>query len=309
MYVSICFNVRNGHLNVSQSLSLCLCPAMWHFHGPRCRLHWRVFERLLARTCLSGMEACHMKVEAEKIHQQRFIKHCVLVFMRLKSIHGILKQLSHLKLATSKNPARANKYEQSKCTSFETFEKDRKKVVFCWYHEKSRRTRRSLDHFCRHASVDSGWFWGLASGGTLVASFEVHWKRKWESRLQECKSECFMVSWHFTTFHDIEWHSMPLNDISWDFMVYQDFWLFRYHNCNNNLDSAENSRRFKRFFGTYSMYVTAITQKSLLFAFEDLLHGPLEFFVLEHSIPIHIQHFEEVSGTFETILHQPIPRH
>ena len=130
MYVSICFNVRNGHLNVSQSLSLCLCPAMWHFHGPRCRLHWRVFERLPARTCLSGMEACHMKVE--KIDQQRFIKHRVLVFMRLKSIHGILKQLSHLKLVASKNPASANKYEQSKCTSFETFEKDRKKVVFCY---------------------------------------------------------------------------------------------------------------------------------------------------------------------------------
>ena len=71
-----------------------------------------------------------MKVEAEKIDQQRFIKHCVLVFMRLKSIHGILKQLSHLKLVTGKNPASANKYEQSKCTSFETFEKDRKRLYF-----------------------------------------------------------------------------------------------------------------------------------------------------------------------------------
>ena len=71
-------------------------------------------------------EGWSRKDRSAKVHQTL----CMLVFMRLKSIHGILKQLSHLKLVTSKNPASANKYEQSKCTSFETFEKDRKRLYF-----------------------------------------------------------------------------------------------------------------------------------------------------------------------------------
>ena len=45
------------------------------------------------------------------------------------------------------------------------------------------------------------------------------------------------------------------------------------------------------------------------FAFEDLFHRSLEFFVLDHTIAIDIQNFEEVSSALESIFHKSVPQH
>lgn len=45
------------------------------------------------------------------------------------------------------------------------------------------------------------------------------------------------------------------------------------------------------------------------FAFEDLFHWSLEFFMLDHTITIDIQNFEEVSSALESIFHKSVPQH
>ena len=142
------------------------------------------------------------KDRSAKVHQT-----LCACFVRLKSIHGILKQLS--------SPASAmNKYEQSKYT------KPSKKQRL--YLAEEREVSRY--HFCRCIYVDSRylWFCAMDNPWTWGDHFEGSWHLE-ESRLQECKSECFMfhdISRHFRTFQDIEWSFMPLNDISWYIMIF-----------------------------------------------------------------------------------------